>query len=96
MLSRCSPRVSYQRVDVLNVPGSGIARSSAASIGLVQGEHSYAEPEPFRQYNTENFINRLTRPSLGLPARIEIGDGTRTTVEAALHANETKTAVAVG
>lgn len=36
-----------------------------------------------------------TCPTLGLPARIEIGDRTRAAIEAALHADETETAVAV-
>ena len=41
-------------------------------------------------------MKRHTCPPLGLPARVEIGDGARTAVEAALHADEAETAVAIG
>ena len=36
-----SSEVYYQRVDILDVPGSGIGRRNAVDIRFVQGEHGY-------------------------------------------------------
>ena len=49
-----------------------------------------------RQHRREEAMKRRTFPSLSLPARVEIGDRARATIEAALHADEAETTGAVG
>jgi len=51
---------------------------------------------PLRQCGIGEPVKRHTCPPLGLPARIKLGDGTRSAVEAALHADEAEAAVAIG
>lgn len=41
-------------------------------------------------------MRRRTRPPLGLPARIEVGYGTRSAVQAALRAYEAKATISIG
>ena len=36
-----SSEVYYQRIDILDVPGSGIGKGNAVDIRFVQGEHGY-------------------------------------------------------
>lgn len=80
----------------MDVPRSSLTRSDAVDIRFVQTEHGYTWSKPLRQREAGEPMKRRTCPPLGLPARIEIGDRTRTAVEAALHANKAEAAVAVG
>ena len=88
--------VYYQRVNIFDVPRSGISSRNAVDIRFVQGEYGYRGQKQLRQYRGEELVKRHTCPSLSLPARVEVGDRARATIEAALHADEAETTVAVG